>query len=427
MVYIRDWNAKALVEQGFFHKNERERKTAMNRIVYADNAATTAVSTQVLEAMLPYYKEVYGNPSSLYAAGQKAKAALDQARADAAACLGADPDEIYFTSCGTESDNWAIKGAAHAMKKKGKTHIVTSAFEHHAVLHTCQALEKEGFSVTYLPVHENGIVRVEELEAALTEDTGLVTIMYANNEIGTLQPIPQIGKLCREKGIWFHTDAVQAVGQVPIDVREQNIDMLSLSGHKLHAPKGVGALYIRRGVRIPNLLDGGAQERGKRGGTENVAQIVGLAAAMKAACATIQERREKLAAMQDKLIDAILRIDRCRLNGDRKQRLPGNASFCFQGVEGESLLLMLDLKGISASSGSACTSGSLDPSHVLLAIGLPHEVAHGSLRLSFGDYNTMEDIDYIIETLPPIIERLRAMSPLWDAIQQGKVNYDAYM
>ena len=399
----------------------------MNRIVYADNAATTAVSTQVLEAMLPYYKEVYGNPSSLYAAGQKAKAALDQARADAAACLGADPDEIYFTSCGTESDNWAIKGAAHAMKKKGKTHIVTSAFEHHAVLHTCQALEKEGFSVTYLPVHENGIVRVEELEAALTEDTGLVTIMYANNEIGTLQPIPQIGKLCREKGIWFHTDAVQAVGQVPIDVKEQNIDMLSLSGHKLHAPKGVGALYIRRGVRIPNLLDGGAQERGKRGGTENVAQIVGLAAAMKAACATIQERREKLAAMQDKLIDAILRIDRCRLNGDRKQRLPGNASFCFQGVEGESLLLMLDLKGISASSGSACTSGSLDPSHVLLAIGLPHEVAHGSLRLSFGDYNTMEDIDYIIETLPPIIERLRAMSPLWDAIQQGKVNYDAYM
>ena len=399
----------------------------MNRIVYADNAATTAVSTQVLEAMLPYYKEVYGNPSSLYAAGQKAKAALDQARADAAACLGADPDEIYFTSCGTESDNWAIKGAAHAMKKKGKTHIVTSAFEHHAVLHTCQALEKEGFTVTYLPVHENGIVRVEELEAALTEDTGLVTIMYANNEIGTLQPIPQIGKLCREKGIWFHTDAVQAVGQVPIDVREQNIDMLSLSGHKLHAPKGVGALYIRRGVRIPNLLDGGAQERGKRGGTENVAQIVGLAAAMKAACATIQERREKLAAMQDKLIDAILRIDRCRLNGDRKQRLPGNVSFCFQGVEGESLLLMLDLKGISASSGSACTSGSLDPSHVLLAIGLPHEVAHGSLRLSFGDYNTMEDIDYIIETLPPIIERLRAMSPLWDAIQQGKVNYDAYM
>ena len=399
----------------------------MNRIVYADNAATTAVSTQVLEAMLPYYKEVYGNPSSLYAAGQKAKAALDQARADVAACLGADPDEIYFTSCGTESDNWAIKGAARAMKKKGKSHIVTSAFEHHAVLHTCQALEKEGFSVTYLPVHENGIVRVEELEAALTEDTGLVTIMYANNEIGTLQPIPQIGKLCREKGIWFHTDAVQAVGQVPIDVREQNIDMLSLSGHKLHAPKGVGALYIRRGVRIPNLLDGGAQERGRRGGTENVAQIVGLAAAMKAACATIQERREKLAAMQDKLIDAILQIDRCRLNGDRKQRLPGNASFCFQGVEGESLLLMLDLKGISASSGSACTSGSLDPSHVLLSIGLPHEVAHGSLRLSFGDYNTMEDIDYIIETLPPIIERLRAMSPLWDAIQQGKVNYDAYM
>ena len=399
----------------------------MNRIVYADNAATTAVSTQVLEAMLPYYKEVYGNPSSLYAAGQKAKAALDQARADVAACLGADPDEIYFTSCGTESDNWAIKGAAHAMKKKGKTHIVTSAFEHHAVLHTCQALEKEGFTVTYLPVHENGIVRPEELEAAITDRTGLVTIMYANNEIGTIQPIPEIGAICKKHGVWFHTDAVQAVGNVHIHVKEQNIDMLSLSGHKFHAPKGVGALYIRRGIAIPNLLDGGAQERGKRGGTENVAQIVGLAAGLKEACATIDQRVARLSPLRDKLMDGLLKIDRCRVNGDREHRLPGNVSMCFQGVEGESLLLMLDLKGISASSGSACTSGSLDPSHVLLSIGLPHEVAHGSLRLSFGDYNTMEDIDYIIETLPPIIERLRAMSPLWDAIQQGKVNYDAYM
>ena len=395
----------------------------MNRKVYADNAATTAVSPQVLEAMLPFYKEVYGNPSSLYSLGQEAKAPLEEARETVARCLGAQAREIYFTSCGTESDNWAIKGAAHAMKKKGKTHIITSAFEHHAVLHTCQALEKEGFTVTYLPVHENGIVRPEELEAAITQETGLVTIMYANNEIGTIQPIPEIGAICKAHGVLFHTDAVQAVGNVAIDVKEQNIDMLSLSGHKLHAPKGVGALYVRTGVVIQNFMDGGAQERGKRGGTENVASIVGLAKAMELACSTIPERQARLSAMRDKLIDAILKIDRCRLNGDREHRLPGNVSFCFQGVEGESLLLMLDLKGISASSGSACTSGSLDPSHVLLSIGL----AHGSLRLSFGDYNTMEDVDYIIETLPPIIERLRSMSPLWDAIQQGKVNYDQYM
>ena len=399
----------------------------MDRTVYADNAATTAVSPQVLEAMLPYYKEVYGNPSSLYSVGQKAKAALEEARETVAACLGAGAGEIYFTSCGTESDNWAIKGAAHAMKKKGKDHIITSAFEHHAVLHTCQALEKEGFTVTYLPVHENGIVRPEELEAAITDRTGLVTIMYANNEIGTIQPIPEIGAICKKHGVWFHTDAVQAVGNVHIHVKEQNIDMLSLSGHKFHAPKGVGALYIRRGIAIPNLLDGGAQERGKRGGTENVAQIVGLAAGLKEACATIDQRVARLSPLRDKLMDGLLKIDRCRVNGDREHRLPGNVSMCFQGVEGESLLLMLDLKGISASSGSACTSGSLDPSHVLLSIGLPHEVAHGSLRLSFGDYNTEEDIDYILEVLPPIIQRLRSMSPLWDAIQQGKVNYDAYM
>ena len=399
----------------------------MDRTVYADNAATTAVSPQVLEAMLPYYKEVYGNPSSLYSVGQKAKAALEEARETVAACLGAGAGEIYFTSCGTESDNWAIKGAAHAMRKKGKDHIITSAFEHHAVLHTCQALEKEGFTVTYLPVHENGIVRPEELEAAITDRTGLVTIMYANNEIGTIQPIPEIGAICKKHGVWFHTDAVQAVGNVHIHVKEQNIDMLSLSGHKFHAPKGVGALYIRRGIAIPNLLDGGAQERGKRGGTENVAQIVGLAAGLKEACATIDQRVARLSPLRDKLMDGLLKIDRCRVNGDREHRLPGNVSMCFQGVEGESLLLMLDLKGISASSGSACTSGSLDPSHVLLSIGLPHEVAHGSLRLSFGDYNTEGDIDYILEVLPPIIQRLRSMSPLWDAIQQGKVNYDAYM
>ena len=396
----------------------------MDRTVYADNAATTAVSPQVLEAMLPYYKEVYGNPSSLYSVGQKAKAALEEARETVAACLGAEAGEIYFTSCGTESDNWAIKGAAHAMRKKGKDHIITSAFEHHAVLHTCQALEKEGFTVTYLPVHENGIVRPEELEAAITDRTGLVTIMYANNEIGTIQPIPEIGAICKKHGVLFHTDAVQAIGNVHINVKEQNIDMLSLSGHKIHASKGVGALYLRSGVSIENFMDGGAQERGRRAGTENVAEIVGLSVAMERACSTVDQRIARLTPMRDKLIHEILKIDRSRLNGDLEHRLPGNVSFCFQGVEGESLLLMLDMKGICASSGSACTSGSLDPSHVLLSIGLPHEVAHGSLRLSFGDDSTMEDVDYIIETLPPIIERLRAMSPLWDAIVNGRVAYN---
>ena len=398
------------------------------RKVYADNAATTAVSEQVLEAMLPFYKEVYGNPSSLYELGQQAKAPLEQARADVAACLGAKPNEIYFTSCGSESDNWAIKGAARAQRRKhGKTHIITSAFEHHAVLHTCQALEKDGFTVTYLPVHDDGLVRPEELSAAITDDTALVTIMYANNEIGTIQPIEELGRICKERGVLFHTDAVQAVGNVHIDVKAQNIDMLSLSGHKIHAPKGVGALYIRSGVLIENFMDGGAQERGRRAGTENVAQIVGLATAIKRATDTIDQRIARLTPMRDKLIDGILKIDRSRLNGSREHRLPGNASFCFQGVEGESLLLLLDMHGISGSSGSACTSGSLDPSHVLLSIGLPHEVAHGSLRLSFGDYNTMEDIDYILEVLPGIIDRLRNMSPLWDAIRQGKVNYDEYM
>ena len=398
------------------------------RKVYADNAATTAVSEEVLEAMLPFYKEVYGNPSSLYELGQQAKAPLEQARADVAACLGAKPNEIYFTSCGSESDNWAIKGAARAQRRKhGKTHIITSAFEHHAVLHTCQALEKDGFTVTYLPVHEDGLVRPEELSAAITDDTALVTIMYANNEIGTIQPIEELGRICKERGVLFHTDAVQAVGNVHIDVKAQNIDMLSLSGHKIHAPKGVGALYIRSGVLIENFMDGGAQERGRRAGTENVAQIVGLATAIKRATDTIDQRIARLTPMRDKLIDGILKIDRSRLNGSREHRLPGNASFCFQGVEGESLLLLLDMHGISGSSGSACTGGSLDPSPVLLSIGLPHEVAHGSLRLSFGDYNTMEDIDYILEVLPGIIDRLRNMSPLWDAIRQGKVNYDEYM
>ena len=396
----------------------------MEKFVYADNAATTAVSPAVLEAMLPYYQGAYGNPSSLYQLGQEARAAVEDARRTVAGCLNAQASEIYFTGCGSESDNWAIKGAAYKLREKGKTHIISTAFEHHAVLHTLQALEKEGFTVTYLDVHRGGIIKAEEVEAAITEQTGLVTVMYANNEIGTIQPIAEIGAICKAHGVLFHTDAVQAVGNVEIDVKAQQIDLLSLSGHKLHGPKGVGALYIRNGVAIKNFLDGGAQERSKRAGTENVAGIVGLAKAMELACSTIEERRERLTPLRDKLIEGLSKIERSHLNGDRTQRLPGNVSFCFEGVEGESLLLLLDMNGVAASSGSACTSGSLDPSHVLLAIGLPHGVAHGSVRLSLGDYNTEEDVDHILYVLPPIIERLRAMSPLWDEIQTGKIQYD---
>ncbi|MBR4889232.1 MAG: cysteine desulfurase NifS [Clostridia bacterium] len=394
--------------------------TNEKKIIYADNAATTAVSKPVLDAMLPFYTELYGNPSSLYSIGRSAKKPLEEARERVARCIGAEPQEIYFTGCGSEADNWAIKGAARAMTKKGKKHIITTKFEHHAVLHTCAALEKEGFSVTYLDVHENGIVVPAELEAAIREDTGLVTVMYANNEIGTIQPIAEIGAICKAKGVWFHTDAVQAAGNVPIHVKEQNIDLLSLSGHKFHGPKGIGVLYIRKGIALPNLLDGGAQERGRRAGTENVAGAVGLSVGLELACATMEERSAKLTKMRDRLMDGLLKIERSRVNGDRVQRLPGNLNMCFEGVEGEALLLMLDMKGICGSSGSACTSGSLDPSHVLLAIGLPHEVAHGSLRLSFSDDNTEEEIDTILEVLPPIVERLRAMSPLWDAIQHGR-------
>lgn len=384
--------------------------------VYADNAATTCVSPAVLDAMMPFYTELYGNPSSLYSIGRDAKRPLEEARKTVAGCIGADKDEVYFTSGGSESDNWAIKGAALMMAKKGKKHIITSKFEHHAVLHACAALEKDGFTVTYLDVHENGIVVPAEVEAAITEDTALVTIMYANNEIGTIQPIAEIGAVCKKHGVLFHTDAVQAVGNVHINVHDQNIDMLSLSGHKLHAPKGVGALYIRKGLRLPNLIDGGAQESSRRAGTENVAGIVGLAKAMEIACDSMDEKNAKLKKMTARLIDEVLKIDRSRLNGDREKRLAGNVSFCFEGIEGESLLLMLDLKGVCGSSGSACTSGSLDPSHVLLSIGLPHEIAHGSLRLSFSDVNSEEEIDYILEVLPPIVEKLRQMSPLWDAI-----------
>ncbi len=394
----------------------------MKRFIYADNAATTSLSPAVLQEMMPYLTTEYGNASSLYAFGGRAKAAVTKAREKVAAAIGAFSNEIYFTAGGSEADNWAIKGVADRLAKKGKKHIISSAFEHHAVLHCLEKLEKEGFEITLLPVHEDGLVRPEELRAALREDTALVTIMYANNEIGTIQPIDEIGAICKEYGVLFHTDAVQAVGNLPIDVKAQHIDLLSMSAHKFHGPKGVGALYVRRGVLLSNLVDGGAQERGKRAGTENTAGIVGMGAALEQAVATMQARNEKLAQMRDYIMEKVLEIPRTRINGHRTRRLAGNVSICFEGVEGESLLLMLDLKGICASSGSACTSGSLDPSHVLLAIGLKHEVAHGSLRLSFSDENTLDDAKEIVTVLPEIIERLRAMSPLWDRIVREENN-----
>lgn len=391
----------------------------MYRFVYADNSATTKISKNALDAMMPYLTDEYGNPSSLYAVGQNAKKGVELARKQVADALGAAKEnEIYFTSGGSEADNWAIKGAAHQMLKKGKKHIISSAIEHHAVLHTLDALKKEGFEVTLLDVHENGIVRLDELKAAVREDTGLVTIMFANNEIGTIQPIAEIGAFCREAGILFHTDAVQAVGNVPINVTEMNIDMLSLSAHKIHGPKGVGVLYCRNGIRIDNLIDGGAQERSRRAGTENTAGIAGLGVAITDAVSNIPARAEKLIKMREHFITEALKIERSRVNGDREKRLPGNINMCFEGIEGESLLLWLDNNGICASSGSACTSGSLDPSHVLLAIGLPHEIAHGSLRISLSDENTMEDVDYILSVLPGIIDKLRAMSPLWERIKK---------
>ncbi len=392
------------------------------RYVYADNAATTPVSKKVVEAMLPYMTEHYGNPSSLYGIGQTAARAVDKARQQVASALGADVKEIFFTSGGSEADNWAIRGAAALGAKKGKKHLITSKFEHHAVLHTMAALEKEGFKVTYLDVYENGIVKVEDVEKAITDETCLVSIMYANNEIGTVQPIAEIGKLCRDKGVLFHTDAVQAVGHLKIDVKEQNIDMLSLSGHKFHAVKGTGALYCKKGLRLPNLIEGGAQEAGRRAGTENVPGIVGLGVAITEMTEHLEENYNKVKALRDRLFEGASKISHSRINGDKDKRLPGNFSMCFEGVEGESLLLMLDMKGVSASSGSACTSGSLDPSHVLLSIGLKHEVAHGSLRLSLGENNTEEDVDYILEVLPPIIERLRDMSPLWEHILENEKN-----
>ena len=388
----------------------------MKKLIYADNAATTALSPAVLEKMMPYLTTQYANPSSLYSFSEDSKVAVETAREQVAIALGARVNEIYFTSGGSESDNWAIKGYAQAMKKKGKTHIISSAFEHHAVLHALKALEKQGFTVTLLPVYEDGLVRVQDLADAITPETGLVTIMMANNEIGTIQPIKELAAVCKEKGVVLHTDAVQAVGHIPVNVEELGVDMLSLSAHKFRGPKGVGALYIRRGVLPAVLIDGGAQERNRRAGTENVAGIVGLGQAVTLAVATMEETATKLQQLRDYFMENALHINRSRVNGHRVNRVPGNVNMCFEGIEGESLLLMLDMKGICASSGSACTSGSLDPSHVLLAIGLPHEIAHGSLRLSFGEDTTKEDVDAILEALPPIVERLRAMSPLWERI-----------
>lgn len=392
------------------------------RFVYADNAATTRVSDEVLNSMLPYFTERYGNASSIYKLGRDAQRDIEIAREKVAKALNASPNEIFFTSCGSESDNWAIRGVCEKLASKGKKHIITSVFEHHAILHTCQYMEKHGYDVTYLPISKDGFVNPEDVRNAIREDTAIVSIMYANNEIGTIQPIKEIGAICREKKVIFHTDAVQAVGNVPIDVKEQNIDILSLSGHKIHAQKGIGAIYIKKGLALPNLIFGGAQERNKRAGTENVPAIVGLGTAIEIATANIPEKAEKVTVMRNRLIDGILKLPKTRLNGSRENRLPGNCNISIEGVEGESLLLKLDLNGICASSGSACTSGSLDPSHVLLALGLKHEVAHGSLRLSISDENTDEDIDYILEVVPKIVEQLRAMSPLWEKIIKEEKN-----
>ena len=389
--------------------------------VYADNAATTCVSKTALDAMLPCLTENWGNASSLYSFGQRAAELLEESRKTVAACLGAaNPREIYFTSCGSESDNQALVSCARLGARKGKKHLISTKFEHHAILHPLKALEKEGFEVTLLDVHEDGVVRVEDVAAAIREDTCCVSVMFANNEVGTIQPIKEIGALCREKGIPFHTDAVQAVGHIPVNVEEMNIDMLSLSGHKFHAPKGVGVLYCRKNIPLFSFIEGGAQERGKRAGTENIAGICALAAALKESCDNMEENAAKMCAMRDKLFAELSKIPHSRINGSLEHHVPGTVNMCFEGIEGESLLLLLDKKGICASSGSACTSGSLDPSHVLLSLGIPHELAHGSLRLSIGEYNTMEEIDYIIEVLPGIVQYLRDMSPIWDALEKGE-------
>lgn len=391
--------------------------------VYADNAATTKMSRAAIDAMLPYLDQTYGNPSSLHSAGQRAAEALYGARETVARLLGAEAKELYFTSGGSEADNQAILSAAELGARKNKKHIVSTAFEHHAVLHMLDKLKKRGYEITLLDVHENGIVTPEEVAAAIRDDTCLVTVMYANNEIGTIQPIAEIGAVCRQKGVLFHTDAVQAAGHLHIDVKAQNIDMLSLSAHKFHGPKGVGALYVRKGISLTNLIEGGAQERGKRAGTENVPAVVGMAAAFEEACAHIDENAARVSALRDKIIDGLSKIPHSVLNGDRERRLPGNVNMCFEGIEGESLLLLLDEKGVMASSGSACTSGSLDPSHVLLAIGRPHEIAHGSLRITLSEYNTAEEVDHIIKTVPEVVSYLRSISPVWRDLKEGKRSY----
>ncbi len=393
------------------------------KTVYVDNAATTAMSDTAINAMTPYLKEVFGNPSSLYAAGQAAKDALEKARADIAQCLNADVKEIYFTSGGSESDNQAIRSAAANGARKGKRHIITTSFEHHAVLHTLKKLEQSGAEVTYLDVHSDGLVTARQVEEAIRPDTALVTVMYANNEVGTIQPVREIGEVCRRAGVPFHTDAVQAVGHIPVDVKADNIDMLSLSAHKFHGPKGVGALYCKRGLPLNSFIEGGAQERNRRAGTENVAGIVSMAAALKEACANMRKDNEKLLKLRDRLIDGLLTIPYSKLNGDRKNRLPGNVNICFEGTEGESLLLNLDNAGICASSGSACTTASLEPSHVLLALGLPHEIAHGSLRLTLSADNTDEDIDYILKEVPEAVKKVRAISSFWDDLTSGKTKH----
>ena len=392
----------------------------MAKTIYVDNAATTAMSDTAIAAMARYYKEVYGNPSSLHTVGQIAKEALVRARAEIAACIGAKPNEIYFTSGGSEADNQAIRSAAYGGLAKGKKHIISTAFEHHAVLHTLKKLEKEGFEVTYLNVHSHGNITAGEVEAAIRPDTALVTVMYANNEVGSVLPVKEIGEVCRAHKIIFHTDAVQAVGHIPVNVIGDNVDMLSCSAHKFHGPKGVGFLYCRAGVALQNLIEGGAQERNRRAGTENLAGISGMAAALKEAVANLEKNMKREAALRDRLIAGLTKVEHSRLNGDRVSRLPNNVNICFEGVEGESLLLLLDAKGICASSGSACTSGSLDPSHVLLALGLPHEVAHGSLRLSLSEYNTEEEVDFIIEEVPKVVEYLRSISPVWEELEKGE-------
>ncbi len=391
-----------------------------NRTIYLDNAATTRTSDAAIRAMLPYMDQVYGNPSSLHSAGQKAAEALEEARQRIADCIGASAREIIFTSGGSEADNQAIISAARMGARKGKMHIISTAFEHHAVLHTLEKLKKEGFEITLLDVHENGLITPEQVAEAICEDTCLVTIMFANNEIGTIQPIQEIGRICREKGVPFHTDAVQAAGHLSINVVEQNIDMLSLSAHKFHGPKGIGVLYAKKGIPLVNLIEGGAQERGKRAGTENLPAIMGMAAALEEACVNLEANSAKLTALRDRLIEGLAQIPHCILNGDAGHRLPGNVSFCFEGIEGESLLLLLDDKGVCASSGSACTSGSLDPSHVLLAIGRPHEIAHGSLRLSLSEYNTKEEIEAAIRAVTEVVAYLRSISPVWRDLESGK-------